>query len=80
MNFICPCCGFKTLSELAGYEICPVCFWEDDGQNDSDADIVRGGPNYSLSLSQARENFKKHGSCERKHIQNVRKPKNEEIP
>ena len=52
----CPCCGFVTLSERGGDEICPVCFWEDDGQDDHGADNVRGGPNYSLSLSEARRN------------------------
>ncbi|MFF1770133.1 CPCC family cysteine-rich protein [Streptomyces sp. NPDC058249] len=29
----CPCCGFLTLDERGSYEICPVCFWEDDGQD-----------------------------------------------
>lgn len=28
----CPCCGFLTLDERGTFEICPVCFWEDDGQ------------------------------------------------
>ena len=41
----CPCCGFRTLEERGMSEICPVCFWEDDGQDDHDAHIVRGGPN-----------------------------------
>ena len=49
----CPCCGCLTLGERGGYEICPVCFWEDDGQDDHDADVVRGGPNRALSLTQA---------------------------
>lgn len=30
----CPCCDHLTLSERGGYEICPICFWEDDGTND----------------------------------------------
>jgi hypothetical protein len=46
--YACPCCGFVTLPERAGYEICPVCLWEDDGQSDHDADTVRGGPNGRL--------------------------------
>src|SRR5215216_1988474 len=50
----CPCCGYLTLDDRAGYEICPVCSWEDDGQDDHDADEVRGGPNYGLSLTAAR--------------------------
>jgi cysteine-rich CPCC protein len=52
-----------TLDELGANEICPVCFWEDDGQSDRDADVVRGGPNGSLSLTQARRNYRQFGSC-----------------
>ena len=40
----CPCCGCKTLSMRTAFEICEVCFWEDDGQDDSDADENRGAP------------------------------------
>ncbi|MEV6582628.1 CPCC family cysteine-rich protein [Streptomyces sp. NPDC051582] len=50
----CPCCFRRTLEERANFEICPECGWEDDGQDDADAHIVRGGPNGRLSLAQAR--------------------------
>ncbi|WP_327350301.1 CPCC family cysteine-rich protein [Streptomyces sp. NBC_01304] len=50
----CPCCFQRTLEEQANFEICPECGWEDDGQDDADAHIVRGGPNGWLSLAQAR--------------------------
>lgn len=53
----CPCCFHETLDERGGYEICRVCGWEDDGQDDYDADIVRGGPNGAISLTQARADF-----------------------
>lgn len=56
----CPCCSYLTLSEWAAYEICSVCGWEDDGQSDSNADEVMGGPNKSYSLSEARKNFKNY--------------------
>lgn len=75
----CPCCGYKTLDERGSYEICSVCFWEDDGQDDKDANIMRGGPNSSLSLKQARANFQEFGACERKFIKDVRKPLPEEM-
>ena len=29
-KFTCPCCGYLTLNERGAYDICPVCFWEDD--------------------------------------------------
>jgi hypothetical protein len=48
------------LTERGGYELCCLCDWEDDGQDDADADDVRGGPNGSYSLTEARENFRRH--------------------
>ncbi|WP_085641169.1 MULTISPECIES: CPCC family cysteine-rich protein [unclassified Pseudomonas] len=30
----CPCCGFRTLSSIAEYEICALCNWEDSGVTD----------------------------------------------
>lgn len=59
-NVTCPCCRFPTLRGSGTYEICPICWWEDDGQNDQDADIVRGGPNSHYSLADARRNFADH--------------------
>jgi hypothetical protein len=55
--FSCPCCGRKSLEELASWNICRVCWWEDNGQDNGSADIVMGGPNYGISLVQARYNF-----------------------
>jgi hypothetical protein len=59
-RFDCPCCGYRTLAGRAGFEICILCWWEDDGQSDMDADQVRGGPNGDLSLTAARANFRDH--------------------
>lgn len=59
-RFICPWCGYPTLDEKGSYEICILCDWEDDGQNDSDAELAKGGPNADYSLAEARSNFKKH--------------------
>lgn len=60
VRFECPCCLYPTLAERGAYDICELCGWEDDGQDESDADRVLGGPNYELSLAAARENFKQH--------------------
>lgn len=57
-RFKCPCCGYPTLDEQGTYDICLICNWEDDGQNDSNADRILGGPNGKYSLTQARNNFK----------------------
>lgn len=50
-----------TLDHNGGFEICLICWWEDDGQNDDDANEVRGGPNGRYSLTAARHNFNNHG-------------------
>lgn len=52
--FTCPGCGYPTLTERDGYEICSVCNWEDDGQDDKEADEIWGGPNHQLSLTENR--------------------------
>jgi len=71
-SYRCPCCRFRTLHERGGYRICKVCFWEDDGQDDHDADEVRGGLNGPLSLSQARLNFNSFGASDRSFVPNFR--------
>ena len=40
----CPCFGCWTLDERNANELCSVCFWEDDGQNEQDVDQCPGGP------------------------------------
>ena len=75
----CPCCGCRTLGEPASFEICPVCFWEDDGQSDADVDSVRGGPNGSLSLAQARANYRRIGASDERVVAFVRPPEPTEI-
>jgi hypothetical protein len=75
----CPCCYCQTLSKRDDFEICPVCFLEDDGQDDHDADVVRSGPNGRLSLKQARSNYEEFGACDKQMVNNVRKPRSEEV-
>jgi len=57
-KYICPCCKYPTLDERGGYDICHMCNWEDDGQDDPIADKVLGGPNSDYSLTEAQQNFK----------------------
>lgn len=57
--YSCPCCGHVSLAERGGYEICSECGWEDDGQDDHDAHVVRGGPNGRQSLEDARAAYVK---------------------
>ena len=76
----CPCCGYKTLEVRRNFDICSVCYWEDDGQDDYDAEVVRGGPNGCLSLQEARSNYARFGACELSMVENVRPPLPGELP
>jgi hypothetical protein len=78
-NAQCPCCGNLTLANRATFEVCPVCFWEDDGQDDGDAQVIRGGPNGSLSLTEARRRYAECGACDPRLLSHVRPPLPEEI-
>jgi hypothetical protein len=74
VSYRCPCCDFRTLDTRGAYDVCPVCFWEDDGQDDHDASEIRGGPNGTLSLVAARTNFRSFGACDLKFKNSVRSP------
>lgn len=56
-KYFCPCCGYKTLeSKPPGtFEICEICFWEDDDLQFNNLDYV-GGANES-SLLQYQKGF-----------------------
>lgn len=54
----CPCCRHLTLDERGGYDICPVCFWEDDGVDELDG---YSGPNH-MTLAQGRKAFAELGA------------------
>lgn len=70
----CQCCGFYTIG--GNYEICPVCFWEDDPIQAERPDCA-GGAN-SISLIEAKKNFAMYGACEERLAKYVRAPKDDE--
>ena len=51
----CPVCGYLTLDERDSFEICSICFWEDDGIDDCEANLM-SGPNH-MTLNEARHKF-----------------------
>lgn len=74
----CPCCGYATLTGRGAHEICPVCFWEDDGQDNDASDQRRAGPN-RVSLREARRNFLRFGASVEADCESVRRPTEEEV-
>jgi hypothetical protein len=79
-NFTCPCCGYPTLPDRRAYDICPLCNWEDDGQDGPHADEVWGGPNSDYSLLEARANFKEHLTMYRPSDENAHKRHLQKLP
>jgi hypothetical protein len=70
-KFTCPCCGYKTIDSDGNYEICPICFWEDDPfQKMNEYDV---GAN-TIPLVEAQKNYIRYGACEEKATHVVRKP------
>ena len=61
--YTCPCCGYPMLSSRGDFEICLLCWWEDDGLDDEQGypgDLDReSGPNH-MTLREARRNFEEH--------------------
>lgn len=76
----CPCCGYLTLTERGIYDICQVCFWEDDGIGDLPDGTRRPGSPNRVSLAEGKENFRKIGASEPMFVKNVRPPTPEEKP
>ncbi|MBX9654767.1 hydrolase [bacterium] len=75
----CPCCGCRTLSNEppGSFEICPVCFWEDDKVQFDDP-TFRGGANED-SLEEARANYQRIAACSSRFIKSVRPPTRDEL-
>jgi hypothetical protein len=66
----CPCCDYFTLDERYDWDICPVCFWEDEPYDPSHPDSPAPA-NHGLTLRQARANFRDFGACEAAMLKHV---------
>jgi len=71
VKYPCPCCGYLVFDESPGsYEICPICFWEDD-LSQLRFPRMFGGAN-RVSLIEAQENYFRDGVSELRFRSNVR--------
>ena len=64
---------------LEALELCQVCWWQDDGQDDRDADVIRRTVNGNLSLSDGRRNYKHYQAADPRFVAHVRTPRQEEL-
>lgn len=70
-TYACIICGYKTLDSRCDYDICPVCFWEDD--------VLFAGEDKTSSangmkISEAQASFARIGAISNEHVENVREP------
>lgn len=75
MKYPCPCCGYKTIDSDGHYDICPICFWEDDPFQK--VNIDEEGAN-KISLVEAQANYFRLGVSEEQFSHHVRKPRIED--
>ena len=80
MKYKCPCCGNFTLDipPPGTYEVCQVCYWEDDPVQFHNPDY-EGGAN-KISLKKARTNYQSFGASSQEFLKYVRSPKESEKP
>jgi hypothetical protein len=78
-RFFCPCCKYRTLPEQppGTFNVCPVCFWEDERVQFEDPSL-RGGAN-EVSLVEAQENFRRFGAAAERCLPHVRPPRPDEV-
>src|SRR5438876_11806083 len=74
--FPCPCCGYLTSSGPESYDICPICFWEDDISQLRFPES--GGGANQVPLIEAQANFDKFGASDDGARARVRSPRPDE--
>jgi hypothetical protein len=65
----CPCCGYRTVEERGAYDVCPNCYWEDDGNEDPAA---YSSVNHQ-TLQQGRDHYHEFGASDAAYIDVVNK-------
>ena len=73
----CPVCGHLTIEAQHDWDICPICFWEDDVGLYGRDDVVSPA-NRDMSLAQAQANYHRFGAVGLQFVKLVRPPTGEE--
>jgi hypothetical protein len=75
-NYPCPCCGHLTVNDERTYDLCDVCFWENDLDQLANPTSSKGANGYSLIDGQ--ETFIRVGASHKTFLQKVRAPNESE--
>lgn len=70
-KYTCPCCGYKTIDNNGNYDICQICFWEDDPFQEMN--VYDLGAN-KIPLVEGQKNYIRYGACDKEATHFVRKP------
>lgn len=73
-RFMCPCCQHFTLDARGENDICPVCWWEDDGDWSTRDELERSGPNHGLTLGEGRARYWLYGVVSEHVAKEAREP------
>ena len=78
-KYKCPCCKNLTFEDKTPgtFEICPVCYWEDDPLQFKDINYSGGANKVTLKI--AKENYKRFGAISKDFIKYTKKLNNNEI-
>ncbi|MBI5724978.1 MAG: hypothetical protein HZA50_13540 [Planctomycetes bacterium] len=77
-KYPCPCCGFLVFDESPGsFDICPICFWEDDIVQLAFPHL-QGGAN-KQSLYESQQSFLRIGAVEPRLVEHIRKPTDADV-
>jgi hypothetical protein len=71
-EYPCPVCGYFTIETPQDWDICPICFWEDDVLPDR-AD-ASSPANRGMSIAEAQANYILHGAVDLSRKRHVRPP------
>jgi len=58
----CDCCDYFCIPDDSEWEVCPVCYWQQDAFGTSAPD-EESCANHGLSLREGRQNFLLYGAC-----------------
>lgn len=75
-RFFCVVCGYNTLETQHDWDICPICYWEDDVVGDVD---TTSSANEGMWISEAQANFTKFGAVSERLRSYVRPPNKNDI-
>ena len=73
----CFICGYPTLDERCDWDICPICYWEDDVLVQGDED--RRSTANRMMVSEAQANYMLIGAISPEYVENVRPPTADEV-